>query len=321
MTAAQRHSEDVVIRPLAPGDLDVADHVVRTAFGTFLGAPEPAAVFGDMQHARPRYAAGPDWAFVAERDREVVGSVFATRWGTFGFFGPLSVRPDLWDAGIASRLMVPVVDLFERWDVALAGLFTFAQSPKHIGLYQKFGFWPRELTAVMGRELDPGSSAHGSTHTLGELPESERAAALDAAREITDAIFEGLDLEHEIRAVIEQGLGDVVLLEDGEGLAAFAVCHADAGEAGSGVCYVKFAAVRPGAAAGADFEQLLDACERFASGRGLGRVVAGVSTARHDAYRRLLARGYRTALTGVRMHRPNLPGYSRDDVYVIDDLR
>jgi hypothetical protein len=84
---------------------------------------------------------------------------------------------------------------------------------------------------------------------------------------------------------------------------------------------VKFGAVRPGAAAGAEFEELLGACERFAASRGVGRVVAGVSTARHDAYRRLLARGYRTALTGVRMHRPNLPGYSREDVYVIDDLR
>ena len=72
-----------------------------------------------------------------------------TRWGTVGFFGPLSVRPELWDQGVASRLMQATVALFDRWGTAHAGLFTFAHSPKHHGLYQKFGFWPRFLTPVM----------------------------------------------------------------------------------------------------------------------------------------------------------------------------
>ena len=26
-------------------------------------------------------------------------------------------------------------------------------SPKHLGLYQKFGFWPRFLTAIMAKQL------------------------------------------------------------------------------------------------------------------------------------------------------------------------
>jgi hypothetical protein len=34
---------------------------------------------------------------VAEADGDVVGSVFATRWGAFGFFGPLTVHIELWD--------------------------------------------------------------------------------------------------------------------------------------------------------------------------------------------------------------------------------
>src|SRR5579872_4613743 len=102
-------SEPIVIRSLEPADLDAADHVVRAAFGTFLGVPDPLAVFGDRELARPRYAAGPEAAFVADRAGEVVGSVFAARWGSFGFFGPLSVRPDLWDAGVGSLLMAPVI--------------------------------------------------------------------------------------------------------------------------------------------------------------------------------------------------------------------
>ena len=43
--------------------------------------------------------------------------------------------------------------------------------------------------------------------------------------------------------------------------------------------------------------------------------------ARHEAYRRILDRGFRTDLQGVAMHRPNEPGYNRPGVYLIDDWR
>jgi hypothetical protein len=42
---------------------------------------------------------------------------------------------------------------------------------------------------------------------------------------------------------------------------------------------------------------------------------------RPDAYQRMIARGFRTGLQGVTMHRPNEPGYSHADSYVIDDWR
>ena len=310
---------DVSIRPLQGGDLDAADRVMRMAFGTFLGAPDPMTVFGDMDYVRSRFAAEPSWAFAAELDGEVVGSNFASRWGSFGFFGPVTVRVDLWDRGIARRLMQPIMDLFDQWQVRQAGLFTFPQSPKHIGLYQKFGFWPQHLTPLMERQVAPSGAREYSTYS--EVSESERSTILGGCRDVTDAIFEGLDVEHEIRATAAQTLGDTVLLHDDSGLVGFAVCHCGAGEAGSGACFVKFAAVRPGPKAGDLFERLLDACEALAGERGLQRMVAGVNVARHDAYRRLLARGYRVWLEGVIMQRPNEPGYCRPDVYVIDDLR
>ena len=70
-----------------------------------------------------------------------------------GFFGPLSVRPDLWDRGIAKRLLESTIELFDKWGTKHAGLFTFSHSPKHIGLYQKFGFWPSFLTAIMSKPV------------------------------------------------------------------------------------------------------------------------------------------------------------------------
>ncbi|WP_235878422.1 GNAT family N-acetyltransferase [Saccharopolyspora karakumensis] len=308
------------VRPLREGDLEAADVIMRTAFGTFLGVPEPVTVFGDVKYVQPRFTAAPDWAFAAERDGEIVGSNFVTRWGSFGFFGPITVRPDSWGQGIASLLMRPVMDLFEKWQVRQAGLFTFPQSPQHIGLYQKFGFWPQYLTPLMDKPVSPVTEAHGYT-TYSETPEVERDGVVRGCFEVTNAIFNGLDVAHEIRSTHAQGLGDTVLLQGDAELLGFAVCHCGAGEAGSGACYIKFGAVRPGADAPEIFERLLDACEDLAGKRGLERMVAGANAARHDACRRLLARGYRTWLEGVIMQKPDEPGYCRPDTYVIDDLR
>lgn len=85
--------------------------------------------------------------------------------------------------------------------------------------------------------------------------------------------------------------------------------------------FVKFAAVRPGAEAPRRFARLLDACEALAVRAGCKEIVAGVNTARHEAYRQLIDRGFRAFMEGIAMLRPNEPGYNRPDCFVIDDLR
>ena len=104
---------------------------------------------------------------------------------------------------------------------------------------------------------------------------------------------------------------------------ALAICHLGAGtEAGGNTCYVKFAAVRPGDGAPERFEELLEACESFAAESGLGRLVVGIDTGRRDAYRRLLARGFRAEQVGVSMWlRPDEDRLDTADRYVIDDRR
>ncbi len=326
---------DVAIRPLAEADLDAADHVMRVAFGTFLGAPDPERFFGEVDYVRSRFAADPTRAFAAVLGDELVGSSFATRWGSFGSFGPLTVRPDLWDRGIAGRLLEPTIELLDSWGVHLAGLFTFAQSAKHVALYQRFGFWPQYLTAVMAKAVATGDpttdqrgraggerrAGAGAVARFSEVPAEERAAALRGCHELTDAIFAGLDATTEIQATDALALGDTVLLREEAEIVGFAVCHCGAGEAGTATCYVKFGAARPGPRAGERFVKLLDACEQLAAERGLVELIAGVNVARHDAYRRMLGLGYRTRMQGVVMQRPNELGYCRPDAYVIDDLR
>lgn len=320
VTQAERVKK-VAIRPLREDELPMADSIMRVAFGTFLGLPEPSAFMGTANFIRHRWQTNPDAAFAAEVDGELAGTNFGSRWGSVGLVGPLSVRPEFWNLGIGRRLMEPVMERFPIWGARMAGLFTFPHSPKHLGLYQKFGFWPRYLTALLSKPVtEPGEGIE--VHTYSELAEPERIACLDECRAITGAAFEGLDLSREVQAIDALGLGDTVLVRDDGGVAAFAACHTGPEtEAGAGACYVKFAAVRPGQNAPHQFERLLAACQAFAAARGASTIQAGVNTARTEAYAALLARGYRTEFLGIAMHAPNLPAFSRAGVYVLDDWR
>jgi len=310
-----------IIRPLREDDLTEADRVCRLAYGTFLGLAEPMTVFGDAEYVRGRWLADPKAAFCAEVNGELVGSNFATSWGSFGFFGPLTVRPDLWDKGIAKRLLERTMELFDRWGTEHAALLTFPNSGKHIALYQKFGFWPRFLTPIMSKPVQQKAEAM-EWSKYSDVQEKERTKCLDACSSLTGAIFEGLDVRREILAAHAQKLGETVLLWDRGDLVGMAVCHCGAGsEAGSGNCYVKFGAVRPGVGVRANFERLLDACEMLATNMGMSQLTAGMNMARHEAYRVMIQRGFRIESPGVAMHKPNEPGYDRPDVFVIDDLR
>jgi GNAT superfamily N-acetyltransferase len=348
--------ENIHIRSLRESDLPAADRILRLAFGTFMGLSDPMKFFGDADYVRTRFLANPSAALAAEINCELVGSNFVTDWGSVGFFGPLSVRPDLWGQGVAKRLVESTINLFDKWGTKHMGLFTFSHSPKHVGLYQKFDFWPWFLTAIMSKPVvatsaladkikipfTPPSSTIRHENGLywskysELLDESQEKECLTACRALTDAIYVGLDLTQEITAVKFQGLGDTLLLWDRNDddsllqqhaikkrrLLGLAVCHCGAGsEAGSNTCYIKVGAVQLGHDAGKFFIHLLNICEELAREKGMSRLVAGVNTGRIEAYRKMMEYGFRTDMQGVVMHRNNEPGYNRFDVYFIDDWR
>ena len=47
---------EVRVRPLLADDLDDADRVLRLAFGTFRGLPDPSSAFGDRDYASTGFA-------------------------------------------------------------------------------------------------------------------------------------------------------------------------------------------------------------------------------------------------------------------------
>ena len=186
------------VRPLADQDLPQAQKIVRTAFGTFFGALDLDNFWTDFDYVYGRHGAEHVASFAADDEKgHLAGVNFATRWGSVGFFGPLSVRPDLWDKGVATPLVAAVGDQFERWGVSHAGLCTFPHSAKHVWLYQKFGFYPRNLTAIMAAPARPGGGLAVSRYS--QLAAGERQEAERASRALSEELFEGLDLGGEIR--------------------------------------------------------------------------------------------------------------------------
>lgn len=312
----------VLVRPMRQGDLEEADRIVRLAFGTFLAMPDPMQFMGDANYTRTRYNADPPAALTAEIDGRVVGSNFALDWGSVGVFGPLTIHPDYWDKGVAKELLDHTMTIFQAWGTKHVGIFTFAQSSKHVHLYQKYGLWPRYLTAVMSKQVERVGNAGFNEISYSRLGPDGQKEMMRECTGLTGSIFPGLDLKKEINSVANQKLGDTILLKAGNAIAAMAVCHCGPGtEAGSGNCYVKFGAVRPSPDSARVFDSLLDACERYAKSQNASRIIGGANMGRHNAYRRMIERGFRTDMQGVAMQKPNEPGYNRKDIFLIDDWR
>ena len=98
-------SQPIKIGPLHENELQEADRIMRLAFGTFLGLPNPLHFMGDRNLIAPRWRSSHVKVIAAREGGRLIGSNVATRWGSFGFFGPLTVLPEYWDRGVAQRLL------------------------------------------------------------------------------------------------------------------------------------------------------------------------------------------------------------------------
>jgi GNAT superfamily N-acetyltransferase len=327
--------ESIRVSPLRESELEEAGRIVRLAFGAFLGLPNPLEFMGDRDFVTPRWRARNTVVLAARQNETLIGSNVVTRWGSFGFFGPLTVSPESWNRGVAQRLMSATMKVFSRWGVRQSGLFTFANSPRHVGLYQKFGYWPGPLTALMKYTPPVLPSAVGTgdetPSLLSSLNQPERRQAIEDCAKLASTIAKGLDLSGEIHAVLTHRLGDVLMVHGSRAirgsrkgqraLDAFAICMNGAGsEGGARSCYVKFAAARGGPGGGERFNRLLHAVDAFASARN-AEVETGVSLACEDAFCRMRSHGFRMMTLGVAMHRPPSKTYNRPGVYVLGDWR
>ena len=142
----------------------------------------------------------PWGCYVAEEnDSKIVGAAIAVCWGSVGLFGPVAVLTPYQNQKIAQQLLKATQGFFDENHVTMQGLVTYPYSPKHLVLYQKFGFKPKSLVAITGKSLErrepapPAKPVRGAPQVqrYSALEESKKKAILGRLRAMTGKLYRG----------------------------------------------------------------------------------------------------------------------------------
>jgi len=331
---SQGRSPLIKIRRVRKGDLSKVRDVIEQAFGDFFErqvGTRPRQVFGGAQYVHHRWLMEPWGCFVAEEgDGKIVGAAVAVMWGSLGLVGPIAVLTNYQNQDIGQQLLTACQEFFDENKATLQGVGTYPYSPKHLVLYQKFGYKPKGLVAIMAKHLDRREMVHatkGAKPGLGvrrysSLEEARKKPAMLKFRRITNSIWRGMDVGKEVEIVDGLALGDTLLLEKGRELIGFAVVHMPPNsEAPHGAAYIKFLAIDSRHRKPEYLHILLATAEEMAAAAQLGQVVAPAYTYYWTAYQVLLERGYHVDFTLVRMKRGKQEDYEDGSDLVLDDWR
>lgn len=345
-------TQNIAIRRLTEADLERADQIVREAFSSHLQiSPADFAAGHDLAE---HFWVEPEGAFGAFDNDELAGVMFATIWGSFGFFGPLCVSSAHWNKGIAQLLLSETDKYFELKQVRTTGLYTFADSAKHIRLYERFGYHTQMLTANLAKKLPesrlnaidnilvPAENANNCfplvieesppprgelvLKLLSKMDAKDRSNAVADMDQLTNETFPGLSLATEAINSVPSTNGNqkfiaetLLVYADGT-LKAFAICPLPPSNAAEKSVYAKFGIAKSHGGTD-DFDLLLRGLERYAQLIGASKIRASTNTARRICYQRMLLHGYQAEGYGIALIRPDTVAYNRPDVFVLDDWR
>lgn len=217
--------------------------------------------------------------------------------GAEGWMGPLAVRPDRQGTGIGKTIVRTAADWLIDRGITTLGLETMPRTPENIGFYARLGFTPGFLTVTLTNEI--ATRGHPAPVLLSKRSTGEKETAMAAGRRLVSDLVPGVDFSREILLTAELGLGDTSLVEGDDGLDALAVWHsaplADT-RTRDEVRVLKLAA-RTDAA----FEAAIGAVEAAAAKFGIRRIAIHCQSRYTEAFRLLIARGYRVRWTDLRM--------------------
>jgi ribosomal protein S18 acetylase RimI-like enzyme len=331
---SQGRSPLIKIRRVRKGDLSKVRDVLEQAFGDFFErqmGTRPRQVFGGAQYVHHRWLMEPWGCFVAEEgDGKIVGAAVAVMWGSLGLVGPIAVLTNYQNQDIGQQLLAACQEFFDENKASLQGVATYPYSPKHLMLYQKFGYKPKGLVAITAKHLDRREIVHAtktakpglSVRRYSALEEVKKKPAMLKFHRIANGVWRGMDVGKEVEIVDGLALGDTILLDKGRELIGFAIVHMPPNsEAPHGAAYIKFLAIDSRHRKPEHLHALLGAVEDMAAAAQLSQVVAPVYSYYWTAYQALLERGYRVDFTMVRMKRGKQEDYETGSDLVLDDWR
>jgi GNAT superfamily N-acetyltransferase len=234
---------------------------------------------------------------------DVAAFNIAHRSGAEGWMGPLAVRPHRQGAGVGKAIVRTATDWLLGQGVTTLGLETMPRTVENIGFYARLGFSPGHLTVTLTNDIAP--RGHPAPVLLSHRKGAAGEEAVAAARHLVGTLATGYDFTREILLTAELGLGDTSLVDGDDGLEALVLWHSAPlaeGRPKDEVRVLKLAARDAPA-----LEAAIAATEAAAARVGIRRVAIRCQTRYGDAFRYLVARGYRVRWTDLRMSYEGCP--------------
>lgn len=293
--------EKTVLGPERPGfdDIDPLNRIFSAAFtDRYRRDGMPGVRVPHLNHDVWRFAlesAGEGAMIWRDRAGEIVAFNLAHLSGVEGWMGPLAVRPDRQGEGLGKRIVQAGVDWLKAQSARTIGLETMPRTVENIGFYSRLGFLPGYLTVTLARSPEAGPVA-GCTRLARE---GAMGAAVTECAALMERVAPGLTFGHEIRLTADLGMGDTTLYRRDGMLVGLALWHAAPlahGRPREDLRVLKLVAVDVPA-----MHAVLGGVESAADEEGTERVTVRCQTRQADAYGSLVAAGWQTHWTDLRM--------------------
>ena len=231
--------------------------------------------------------------------RDATGSVVAFNVahcsGDEGWMGPLAVRPDSQGRGLGKAIVGAGIDWLRRAGARVIGLETMPRTVDNIGFYSSLGFVAGRLTITFTLE-----GADGPVERLARCGAAERDELVAEFAAITSVVMPGYDYRREMELTAAFGLGDTLVIRDGDRVAGFAVCHA--APLVEGRARDELRVLKVVLADERHVGALVRAVSRYARESGASRAALRVQSDYEAAYRGVVAAGGRVRWTDLRMY-------------------
>jgi len=240
-------------------------------------------------------AAGGAMLWRGEREEPVAFNICHLS-GTEGWMGPLAVDPTYQGHGLGKTVVTAATEWLRDRGARVIGLETMPRTVDNIGFYSTLGYTPGRLTITLTIEA---AYAEARVPQLSRLTERERLAMIEQCAALSSELSAGYDFSREIELTQSLGLGDTLVLERGEVISGFAICHT--APLVEGRVRDELRVLKLVGRTGSDVDELVTQLADYARRSGARRVAIRMQGDYADLYRQLIARGARVRWTDLRM--------------------
>jgi len=223
------------------------------------------------------------------------------RSGKEGWMGPLAVRTELQGSGTGKEIVTRGIEWLKAQNATVIGLETMPRTMDNIGFYSRLGFLPGRLTITSTLEATYSDTP---ARLIGRLPSATRDDVIAECRDLVQRLSPGYDYTREITLTQDLGLGDTVVLYDGDRLIGYALAHTAPlveGRSREELRVLKLVLEDE-----TRFEELVRAIADFARRSGTRRMALRMQGEFVRTYQRIVALGAHVRWTDLRM---SLVGY------------